>query len=120
MGSTTWKSSSKSLTLHSLLDILDQNSDICSSQVIKDGIEVGIPVEVFSIVRCFFLVACAGEGGEVDWIETQIDKRRIWNVQFAAGYFLPFWSVDRVGRDLVTNDSEHLRHHRSVDIGVQL
>ena len=95
MGLGIWKSSSKSLTLHSLLNILDKNSDICSSQVIEDGIEVGIPVKVISIVRCFFSVA--SEGGEVDWIETKIDKRRIWNVEFAAGYSLPVWRVDRVG-----------------------
>ena len=120
MGLAIWKSSSKSLTLHSLLNVLDKNSDICSSQVIKDGIEVGIPVKVISIVRCFFLVACASEGGEVDWIETEIDKRRIWNVEFTAGNLLPIWRVDSVGGDLVTNYSEHLRHHRSVDIRVQL
>ena len=115
-----WKSSSKPLTLHSLLDILYKNSDICPSQVIKDGIEVGISVKVFSIVRCFFLVAGASEGGEVDRIEAKIDKRRIWNVEFTAGNLLPIWRVDSVGGDLVTNYSEHLRHHRSVDIRVQL
>ena len=115
-----WKSSSKSLALHSLLDILDKNSDICPSQVIKDGIEVGISVKVFSVVRCFFLVAGASEGGEVDWIEAKIDKRRIWNVEFTAGNLLPVWRVYSVGGDLVTNYSEHLLDHRPVDIGVQL
>ena len=118
MGLRIWKSSSKSLTLHPLLNILDKNSDICSSQVIKDGIEVGIPVKVISIVRCFFPVA--SEGGEVDGIETKIDKRRIWNVEFTASNLLPIWRIDSVGGDLVTNYSEHLRHHRSVDISVQL
>ena len=112
------KSSCKSLTLHSLLNVLDKNSDICPGQAIKDGVEVGISVEVFSTVRCFFPVA--SEGGEVDWIETKIDKRRIWNVEFTAGYPFPVWRVDSVGRDLVANYSEHFRHHRSVDIGVQL
>ena len=115
-----WKSSSKSLALHSLLDILDKNSDICSSQVIKDGIEVGISVKVFSVVRCFFLVAGTSEGCEVDWVETKIDKRRIWNVEFTAGNLLPVWRVDRVRGDLVANYSEHLRHHRPVDVGVKL
>ena len=118
MGVGIRKSSCKSLTLHSLLNVLDKNSDICPGQVIKDGVEVGISVEVFSIVRCFFPVA--SEGGEVDWIETKIDKRRIWNVEFTAGYAFPVRRVDSVGRDLVANYSEHFRHHRSVDIGVQL
>ena len=118
MGVGIRKSSCKSLTLHSLLNILDKNSDICPSQVIKDGVEVGISIEVFSIVRGFFPVA--SEGGEVHWIETKIDKRRIWNVEFTAGNLLPVWRVYRVRGDLVTNYSEHLRHHRPVDVGVKL
>ena len=83
-----WKSSRKPLTLHSFLDILHKNSDICPSQVIKDGIEVGISVKVFSVVRCFFLVAGASEGGEVDWIEAKIDKRKFSLRKYKQNNFL--------------------------------
>ena len=113
------KGSTKSLTLHPLLEVFHQNSDISPGQIVQNVVQVGVPVEVLPVVGGLLLVAGPGEGGVVDRVEGQAEGWD-WNVEFGAGDPLPVRRVDSVGRDLVTDDFEHLGDERSVYVRVKL
>ena len=65
--------------LRFLFEILDQSPHISTVDVVKDGVDVGLPVHVVPVVAGLLHVVAANSC-VLDRIETQQQRRWIWNV----------------------------------------